>query len=324
MSADEPKSEGLHKDFATACFEAIERRKAEDAARWAKGDFTIGPPVELPEPESLENILRRIVDACIDFNEETHFCASPLSDDEKIERAKAAAKQRLDELLRQHVGYGGLVEIQNALKLIIPPLEEQDRQRLARSPVRWEGVKRDIFYFELMLPALGLFYSVRSPTPNWTSLIDLRSGNTISPKEAHTIKALPPLDDQSREAWARLIVKLTLSEKYWTKRSDLRPDGKLFEAIAARAVRNRQGKSIRQFRKRFGMIPSAFLKLPNASKCEVKDSSIRAENEPLSEAKAARVTKQAEKIVAMKPSPAEFQRELLLVIKERLETNPRN
>jgi hypothetical protein len=49
MNPDELTNEEPQKDFGTRCFEALEKRKAEDAARRAKGDFSIGPPVVLPE-----------------------------------------------------------------------------------------------------------------------------------------------------------------------------------------------------------------------------------------------------------------------------------
>jgi len=289
--------------------------------------------------EELAECLRCIRDAAIRFNEIIDRPPLGADADERAKRAREAAEERLNESILKHVGYGGLVEMRRALAVIAPPLEEQDKERLARSPVRWEEVKRDMFYLEVMLPALCLFYAVRSPKPDWTAGIDMRSGNRVSPEEERAIRALPELDEKRRGTWALLILELTVSGKYWTISAALNAGGKLYESIAARAMRNRQGKRVRDFKSRYalpqidargewrgewrGIAPVDFLKLADAKKGEVVDRSSRAGEDPLIGRKLKTAVDRAKKIAEMKASPAEIRSELFVEIQDRLMTIPR-
>ena len=161
---------------------------------------------------------------------------------------------------------------------------------------------------------------------------DTRSGRLITPTEKRAIKALQPLPEGLKD-WAQLIVQLTISGKYWATPTDMKPGGALYNAIRVRAVRNRQGKAIQAFRKRYGVqsngrlrdvFPREFLELPANKQEEVIDRSKRAGGEVLCIAKVESARRRANFIQSMAPTDPELKSELTAVVKERLETVPRN
>jgi hypothetical protein len=250
--------------------------------------------------------------------------------------------KEFERVVRQRLGLASLHQIRKIVEAIAKPLDEDDRRRLKASPIKSKGagdeVKEDAIYFDIIMPAYGLFYGLRECGPNLMTGRDIRSGNLITSAETKAIKALPPLP-QGRTKWAKLIVQFTLSGRYWARPDAMQPKGTLFEALKERAMRNRQGKAVRKFKGRYairrddsipindpyrGIEPSEFVRLSQDKKLEVIDQSKRASKEPLDCTKCIRVTSQAENILAMEPTKNELQRELIAVVNERLRTVPRN
>jgi hypothetical protein len=161
---------------------------------------------------------------------------------------------------------------------------------------------------------------------------DIRSGNLVASAEAEAIKALPPLPE-GRKKWAKLIVQLTLSGRYWARPDAMKPAGDIYEAIKQSAVRNRLRKAISRFQQHYevlnnnqrrGVSPREFLRLSEAQKLAVIDKSERAGDEPLDNVKSTHVAKKAETIMAMVPTQSELTLELTAVVEDRLKTVLRN
>jgi hypothetical protein len=169
-------------------------------------------------------------------------------------------------------------------------------------------------------------------TTNIRTGIDLRSGNEISKTEARAIKALPELP-AGRDKWAKLIVSLTMSGKYWSDEASLVQGGELYEKIKISAARNQRGKDERAFQKRYavrgdkglrGITPREFLGYSAEKQLEVEYRSKLGVSEPLSYVKVGKTKAKALAIYCRVPTLSEFERELTAQVADRLRTIPRN
>ncbi len=245
--------------------------------------------------------------------------------------------QEFERVVRRRLGLGSLKLIREVVEAIAKPIEDDDRKRMQAAPIKSQAagdrVKEDDIYYGVIMPALSLFLNLRERPLNLMTGREIRSGKVISSGERRAILGLRPLP-AGRAAWTKLIVKLTLSGRYWTNRSEMKPRGKIYEALAESAVRNRKGKAQRAFKQRFavlsngdkrGIYPKEFLEYPAERQLEVIDCSRRTGGrEPLDEEKARRTWARANAIQTMVPTPLELERELTVQVVDRLKTNPRN
>lgn len=235
------------------------------------------------------------------------------------------------------MGPASLKALRESLEAVARPIEEKNRNCLKKTPVKsvnaGDTVKEDAIYYGVMMPALALFHGLRTPNQGVFVGIDIRSGRRVTAVEKRKIKSLRPLPNGLSE-WAGLIAALTSSAKYWATSADLQPGGKLYSILAQAAMRNRQGKQVKLFRRRYavrdnagklhGILPDSFLKLSHQQQQEVIDQSARAGNEPLSVSAATKTASRAKGIVDMRPSASELRQQFVEVVGQRLKTVPRN
>ena len=256
---------------------------------------------------ALGGLIKSIVDACLDLNEIADYgYTSPW-----VENA----------LKCKGLGYPSLVQIRRAVEFIAKPIEDEHQRQLAASPFRsvavGDKIKEDSIYY-VVAQGVSLLENIRARALWFDNFI---AADTLIQSELKSIYALPNIEAKdAAKSWAKAIGKLTWEGCYWSQPKDLAPGGKLFDAIAKQALRNRQGKRARAFRKRYGISPYGFSKLSNEKKMEIPDKSERSGNEPLDGPKSTRVSRRAVKILNLMPTEAELKLALNEAIAERLKT----
>jgi len=320
MNADKPQNDGQHEHWGTSAFEAIERAKAEHVARIAQGDLTPPPPITLPEPPSLEILLKRIVDASTEFNDEVFYHHG------KTGTAFAdAANRRLAKLYCTQVRYGGLAEIKKVLAEIAPPIEAEDGERLAKSPIKSQDagdiIKEDPIY-RVLTAAVAWLTLIKSGKPE---------GNGLRAHKAfrvylNEIMRLPESAKDDPTAWGRVITEVIwhrrAEEIFHVEKVDLEPGGEVYALIiteAEAACRERKLKRNETFQRRCGVDYTAFLALDDAGRIKVlEDHSRTPEEKDKAAAHASRLLEDAREIEAMVVTDGDLKEALRDRLVERL------
>ena len=235
--------------------------------------------------DELSGTLKRILDACVQFNETMAYVPMP-------------AGKWFENAVRSSVGYGGLVEIRRTLKYIEPPIEDKVRRMQENSPYRSSpDVVEDPMYW-LVTRAITDCEMIRSRHP----LADLlASADRVLAPARNEIESLPELSGKNKKAlnsWARLIAKLADRNVYWVLHID--PSGEDATALqkeAKRRYEKRQDRAENGFLRRYGMKPARFLALSDKQMLGVKIRAGRGAGSDLG-IKAERVKQNASKIVA--------------------------
>ncbi len=132
----------------------------------------------------------------------------------------------------------------------------------------------------------------------------------ISPEVRATL--LEPEAKGDATTWAKAFVKWYESHHPLPSNNtqdDSTTSGAIYREIVEQSRRNRLGKKIRAFKKRYGISPARFLELTDDAKMEIRDMSARGKGEQLNAAKATRVTHKANSISGdsdSSPTKAEF------------------
>lgn len=258
--------------------------------------------------DALGGLIKTVVDACVSLNEIAAYGLSSPS----VEKA----------LKRKGLGYASLVQIRRAVELIAKPIEEESQRQLAASPFKstavGDRIKEDAIYY-IVVQGVSLLENIRTKAAR---VSDFVAADALLKPELKTIYALPNIESiDAAKSWAKVIGKLTWEGSYWNQPEDLAPGGKLYVAVFDQALRNGRGKKTQTFKIRYGVLPTAFLKLSDAKKMEIRDKSERSVGEPLDELKATQVTQRAVEILnRTTPTEAELKSALNEAIIGRLKT----
>ena len=256
--------------------------------------------------ESLGSIVGVILEGCVSLNEIHAYGISP-----------AFLSKALNE---KRINYASLVAIRRAVDLISEPIEAEDRLNLESSPFKsasiGDNVKEDAIYF-LVITSLSLLEGIRANDPRSLGAVeaDASISSRIDDITALRDRRVAPKD------WANIISEIAMEGSFLCPPQALQEGGPIYEIIRESAVRNRKGKRVRAFERKFCMSPQSFLKRSDAEMLQVITSGGQ---EPLNFVQATRAKTRAEDIVQMQPTDAELRSRLKVLVLDRIKTVPRN
>lgn len=278
------------------------------------------------EDEEVVAALEDIVNASERFNElvKDNPVRPPIS--EIATKAAAAAKERLDDLICRHVGLGGLTELQHALEVIAPPIEQEDRAHLIAAPFKsrdaGDAIIEDAIYWVLNA-AVGIFSLIKQNKFEGNALMAAHEAFRVHLNE---IIQLPEKPEDDPAGWGKVIVEVIwhrkAEERFHVQRTDLEPAGKIYALIIAEAeaaCKIRKGKRDATFQKKAGMDHLAFLSLDDSARLKaIEDRSKTPEERDKSALRATRLLEDARVIEAIAVSDLELREALRDRLVERL------
>ncbi len=270
---------------------------------------------QMDEGESLEVLLKRVVEACQEFNDAVFYHHG----------FGEAADQFLGKLYCEKVGFGGLQDIKELLAEIVPPIEQEDRERLAKAPIKsrdvGDKITEDAVYFVLNA-AIGVFQLLISRKPEGDSLL-AREGLRVHLNE---IMRLPPEPKDDPTEWGRVLTEVIWHRQeepiLHVNKADLEAGGSIYGLIIAdaeTACQRRKGKRDATFQRRCGLDHRAFLSLDDAGRLKLlEDRSKTPEERDKAAVRAAQLLTDAKSIEAISVSPGELKEALRDRLVERL------
>jgi len=272
--------------------------------------------IPIDEGESLEVLLQRIVEECQKFNDTVPY----------HQGESEVIKQRLAELYCNKVGLGGLEEIKKVLEEIAPPIEQEDRERLAKSPIKsrdaGDKIKEDAIY-GVLTAAIGFFRLLISKNPLGDCLLAREGGFRVHFDE---ISRLPQEPRDNPTEWGRVITEVIwhrrAEEILHVHKADLEPDGNIYNLIIAdaeHACQKRRRQRNETFQRQCGMDHAAFLALDDAARLKtLEDRSTTPEECNKAAVSASQLLKDAREIEAIRVSDSELKEALRDRLVERL------